>query len=182
MAFLRFVVVVAAMVLAACNQRSPVDPNWPDPDRGPKPEPINQDSVVSCGSLGTVYIHWDRMTPSEGGSARVGQTAQVWTTIRNDSGQQLVIRAGASDGPNDRPGELGRNSAIFQPGIVRFINPGATQELIFGFDVQTAETISHLRLSFNYFIRTEGADPSWQGGPWTPPTCTVDRRLDWHLG
>ena len=178
-------VVLFAMVGTGCDKLggpSKVDPDWPGGDSwGEKPVPVNQTFTVSSPS-GNVIIFVEKMTPHEGGTARVGQRGQIWARITNDSLKHLAIRTRVSNGPDDRPGELGDPSNLFGASSLKTFKPGQVRDLILGFDVLQPEVIPWLRLAGNYETRTDSVgDGLFQIGPLTKPEWTQDIHLGWTL-
>ena len=158
------------------------DPDWPGGDTwGEKPVPVNQTFTVSSPS-GNVIFFIEKMTPRENGTARVGQQAQMWTRITNDSKKFLSINTTTSSGPDDKPGERGNASYLFDPNSMRVFNPGQVRDIIFGFDVRQPEEISWLRLSGYYETRTHAdGRPNFHIWPGLKPEWTYDIHLGWSL-
>lgn len=184
----RFLIVgLIAIIGVGCDRLpggpSKVDLDWPGGDSwGEKPVPVNQTVTVSSPS-GSVIIFLEKMTPHEGGTAHVGQKAQIWARVTNNSEKFLAIRSMVSNGSGDRPGELGDPSNLFDPNSMWTFKPGEARDVIFGFDVRQPEEVSWLRLAGNYETKTHptGGFPLFQIGPWTRPEWTQDIHLGWSL-
>lgn len=161
---------------------SKADPDWPGGDSwGEKPVMVNQ-TVTIVSPSGNVNVFIEKMTPHEGGSAHVGQKGQIWAVVSNDSQKFLAIRKSVSKGPDDRPGELGDPSNLFDIHGLRIFKPGETREEIFGFQILQPEVIPFLRLSGNYETKTlPDGRVNFQIGPWTKPEWTKDIHLGWNL-
>ena len=176
MSRLRIVVLLMIVSFAGCNKftsPSSVDPDWPDPNRGTKPVAVSKVLIIPP-ERGSVNIQ--RITPSENSVGHVGQTAQVWTVISNNTDQFLAISVGASDGPDDNPGLCGRDSSVFHPSSLFILKPGESKEVIFGFDANRVDDIPYLRLA-GYFNKNR----NFQVGPWTTPDWTLDFHLGWSI-
>ena len=158
------------------------DPDWPGGDTwGEKPVPVNQTFTVSSPS-GNVIFFIEKMTPRENGTARVGQKAQIWARVTNDSQKFLAIQKTLSKGPDDRPGESGDISELFGGHGHDLFNPGQVIDQIFGFTVRQPEEVSWLRFAGNYETRTHAdGRPNFQIWPGLKPEWTYDIHLGWSL-
>lgn len=114
-------------------------------------------------SDGLVAFVFQKNTPAiPGGSARVGDVAQIWSTVTNRSSQDVLIFPSVVDAADVNPMHPGRDSRIFQGG--RTIKAGGNEDVIWGFDIlPDAETsVPYLRLLAYYGDDYKhGLPPKW---------------------
>ncbi|MBI2068787.1 MAG: hypothetical protein HYT67_01640 [Candidatus Yanofskybacteria bacterium] len=174
---MNFSVVVFLAVLAVACGRNPIGPTdsgtWKNPNgvpggwpegTNPAPDP-NAEHYISADGLIEMYVKG--IFPSRGGTVVPGQRAEIYfQVIYKGTDQSFVLMPSVVDSPSDKPGQPGRNSAIFNGGTV--LQPGANRMIVFGtFSAPVAENIPFVR----FCAYRESRFLSW---------CDINVEVNWQ--